>query len=235
MDRDEPEGVREATERAAEICQAKRVGVWYLAANGRTLVCEDIYDAARARPYCGRRTLSRRVPEAVRGPRSAGRDRRTPRPERSAHRGVGRALPAAARHRGRAHLADPFGQAPARHAEGRGPVRGDAERRHGASSASRWRACSPCASCRQAGPRLGRRQRSGRLRRDVAGAAESSARSGDRSRGAAAPRCCTSRCRPTISPRGSSSRPPSPVIRLPDWLPTRRRAEERQTARAWMR
>ena len=44
MDRDTPDGVREATERAAEICQAKRVGVWYLAANGRTLVCEDNFD-----------------------------------------------------------------------------------------------------------------------------------------------------------------------------------------------
>jgi class 3 adenylate cyclase len=44
MDRDTPDGAREATERAAEICQAKRVGVWYLAANGRTLVCEDNFD-----------------------------------------------------------------------------------------------------------------------------------------------------------------------------------------------
>jgi class 3 adenylate cyclase len=44
MDRDVSDGVREATERAAEICQAKRVGVWYLAANGRTLVCEDNFD-----------------------------------------------------------------------------------------------------------------------------------------------------------------------------------------------
>lgn len=44
MDRDVADGVREATERAAEICQAKRVGVWYLAANGRTLVCEDNFD-----------------------------------------------------------------------------------------------------------------------------------------------------------------------------------------------
>ena len=44
MDRDVADGVRQATERAAEICQAKRVGVWYLAANGRTLVCEDNFD-----------------------------------------------------------------------------------------------------------------------------------------------------------------------------------------------
>jgi len=49
MDRSAPDGVREATEQAAEICQAKRVGAWYLAAGGRTLVCEDNFDStARA-------------------------------------------------------------------------------------------------------------------------------------------------------------------------------------------
>jgi class 3 adenylate cyclase len=46
MDRDTADGVREATERAAEICQAKRVDVWYLAANGRILVCEDNFDSS---------------------------------------------------------------------------------------------------------------------------------------------------------------------------------------------
>lgn len=46
MDRDAPEGAREATERAAAICQARRVGVWYLAANGRTLVAEDIFEVS---------------------------------------------------------------------------------------------------------------------------------------------------------------------------------------------
>jgi hypothetical protein len=43
MDRASPDGVREATERAAEIC-GKRVGVWYLTGAGRTLVCEDNFD-----------------------------------------------------------------------------------------------------------------------------------------------------------------------------------------------
>jgi len=46
MDRSAMDGVHEATERAAEICRAKRVGVWYLASAGRTLVCEDSYDRA---------------------------------------------------------------------------------------------------------------------------------------------------------------------------------------------
>jgi hypothetical protein len=46
MDRASIEGVREATERAADICGGKRVGVWYLAAAGRTLVCEDNFDRA---------------------------------------------------------------------------------------------------------------------------------------------------------------------------------------------
>lgn len=53
MDRDTPDGVREATERAAEICQAKRVGVWYLAANGRTLVCEDSFDPSASAHTAG--------------------------------------------------------------------------------------------------------------------------------------------------------------------------------------
>ena len=44
MDRSSIEGVREATERAVQICQAKRVGIWYLTAAGRTLVCEDNFD-----------------------------------------------------------------------------------------------------------------------------------------------------------------------------------------------
>jgi len=44
MDRASADGVREATERAAEICAGKRVGVWYLTAAGRTLVCEDNFD-----------------------------------------------------------------------------------------------------------------------------------------------------------------------------------------------
>jgi hypothetical protein len=43
-DRSSAEGVHEATERAAEMCRAKRVGVWYLDPASRTLVCEDSYD-----------------------------------------------------------------------------------------------------------------------------------------------------------------------------------------------
>lgn len=39
-------GVRKATERAAETCDAKRVSVWHLAADGRRLACEDCYDRA---------------------------------------------------------------------------------------------------------------------------------------------------------------------------------------------
>jgi hypothetical protein len=46
MDRSSIDGVHRATERAAEICGAKRVGVWRLAAAGRSLVCEDSYDAS---------------------------------------------------------------------------------------------------------------------------------------------------------------------------------------------
>jgi adenylate cyclase len=44
MDRSSIEGVREATERAVQIFRAKRVGVWYLTAAGRTMVCEDNFD-----------------------------------------------------------------------------------------------------------------------------------------------------------------------------------------------
>jgi len=44
LDRASTDGVREATERAAQICGSKRVSVWYLASGGRTLVCEDNFD-----------------------------------------------------------------------------------------------------------------------------------------------------------------------------------------------
>lgn len=44
MDRSRIDGVREATERAADTCRGTRVDVWYLSAAGRTLVCEDSYD-----------------------------------------------------------------------------------------------------------------------------------------------------------------------------------------------
>jgi hypothetical protein len=46
MDRSSIDDVHRATERAAEICGAKRIGVWYLTAAGRSLVCEDNYDVA---------------------------------------------------------------------------------------------------------------------------------------------------------------------------------------------
>ena len=213
MDRDTPDGVREATERAAEICRAKRVSVWYLAANGRTLVCEDNFDPVGQCPYRRRRALPRRVPEAVRGARGAGRDRRARGPERSAHRGAGGPLPPAARHRGRTHLADPFGQAPARHAEGRGPVLRRAERRHWPNSASRSRACSRFVTCRLAG-------RCPRPRPVLPADTARSPSSGSSAPWATAAwrcnaGCCTSRCRPTILPPASSSRPPSPWSACP--------------------
>lgn len=44
LDRSSTAGVREATERTAQTCGGKRVGVWFLGAAGRTLVCEDNYD-----------------------------------------------------------------------------------------------------------------------------------------------------------------------------------------------
>lgn len=46
MDRSSIDGVHRATERAAEICGAKRVGVWHVASAGRSLVCEDNYETA---------------------------------------------------------------------------------------------------------------------------------------------------------------------------------------------
>ena len=49
IDRTTVAGVQKATERAATICRAKRVGVWHLTADGRSLACEDCFDrAARA-------------------------------------------------------------------------------------------------------------------------------------------------------------------------------------------
>ena len=45
-DRSSTEGVREAMERAAESCRAKRASAWYLASAGRTLICEDSFDRA---------------------------------------------------------------------------------------------------------------------------------------------------------------------------------------------
>ena len=45
-DRSSAEGVREAMERAAESCRAKRASAWYLASAGRTLICEDSFDRA---------------------------------------------------------------------------------------------------------------------------------------------------------------------------------------------
>jgi hypothetical protein len=46
IDRSSAEGLRQATERAVEICRAKRVGVWYLADSGRILLCEDNFEAS---------------------------------------------------------------------------------------------------------------------------------------------------------------------------------------------
>lgn len=43
-DRSSAGGVREAMERAAENCRAKRASAWYLASAGRTLICEDSFD-----------------------------------------------------------------------------------------------------------------------------------------------------------------------------------------------
>ena len=49
VDRTTVAWVRRATEQAATTCGAKRVGVWYLSADGRRLACEDCFDrGARA-------------------------------------------------------------------------------------------------------------------------------------------------------------------------------------------
>ena len=45
-DRRSVDGVREAMERAARSCRAKRASAWYLASAGRTLICEDSFDQA---------------------------------------------------------------------------------------------------------------------------------------------------------------------------------------------
>ena len=45
-DRSSADGVRDAMERAAESCRAKRASAWYLASAGRTLICEDSFDRA---------------------------------------------------------------------------------------------------------------------------------------------------------------------------------------------
>jgi hypothetical protein len=45
-DRSSVDGAREAMERAAESCRAKRASTWYLASAGRTLICEDSFDRA---------------------------------------------------------------------------------------------------------------------------------------------------------------------------------------------
>jgi len=45
-DRSSADGVREAMERAAGSCRAKRASAWYIASAGRTLICEDSFDRA---------------------------------------------------------------------------------------------------------------------------------------------------------------------------------------------
>src|SRR6185436_7490441 len=51
-------GFAQASEHAAAACAAKRVAIWRLSDDGRTLACEDCYDAA-ARDHTSGLTLHR--------------------------------------------------------------------------------------------------------------------------------------------------------------------------------
>ena len=122
-DRSSAEGVREAMERAAESCRAKRASAWYLASAGRTLICEDSFDRAGYAHTAGAELHRDEFRELFVALEARGSHRCSPGRARSAHPRAGHPLPPAARHRGRTHRADPFRSTAARHADGRGSAR----------------------------------------------------------------------------------------------------------------
>lgn len=63
IDRSTVAGVRRATEQAAMACRAKRVGIWYLTADGRRLACEDCFDRAARAHTAGMELNRNELPE----------------------------------------------------------------------------------------------------------------------------------------------------------------------------
>ena len=170
LDRTAGEGLGNATENAATACAAKRVAVWRLSADGRTLQCDGLLRQHGERPHLRPRAAPRRVAQPVRRPRQGRADRHRRGRSRPQNLRAVPALSPAARDQERLHHADRLGRTVAGHAVGRGP-------------AARRPRCRPGGLLRRAGDPVraalcDRRCRAGRRRRSGAGRARGRGRSG---------------------------------------------------------